>query len=192
MTVKQKQHLLAYLGYYQAEVDGIWGVRSREATRRFQEAHNMTADGCFGTETFQRVVEAIAAGAERMEEESEEAGFWTDIEFFTEEEFRCKCGGRYCDGYPARMREQVVRICDSARRHFGRPGHVISGLRCRNHNANEGGVADSQHMYGEAVDLMIEGVSAEELLAFIRTLPHRYAYRINETNVHVDIPKGAR
>lgn len=192
MTVKQKQHLLACLGYYAGEVDGIWGRASREATEEFQKDHGLTADGCFGTETFQRVVAAIAAGAERVEEESEEASFWADIEFFTEGEFRCKCGGRYCDGYPARMQEQVVRICDSARRHFGRPGHVISGLRCRTHNANEGGVADSQHMYGEAVDLMIEGIGSDELLAYVQTLPHRYAYRINGTNVHVDIAKGAR
>ena len=160
---------------------------------QFQTDHNLTADGCFGTDTFQRVVEAIAAGAEGMGEESEEAGFWADIEFFTEEEFRCKCGGRYCDGYPARMQEQVVRICDSARRHFGRPGHVVSGLRCRTHNANEGGVEDSQHIYGEAVDLMIEGVGSDQLLAFIRTQSGvRYAYQINGTNVHVDIPKGER
>lgn len=192
MTVKQKQHLLACLGYYAGEVDGIWGRASREATEAFQKDHGLTADGCFGTETFRQVVEAIAAGEERAEEGSEKAGFWEDIEFFTEAEFRCKCGGRYCDGYPARMQEQVVRICDSARRHFGRPGHVISGLRCRTHNANEGGVADSQHIYGEAVDLMIEGVSADELLAYVQTLPHRYAYQINGTNVHVDIPKGER
>ena len=191
MTVKQKQHLLACLGYYQKDVDGIWGSASRGATERFQRDHGLSVDGCFGAETIRCVLEAIAASAGKSE--GEEASFWADIEFFTEEEFRCKCGGRYCDGYPARMQEQVVRICDNARRHFGRPGHVISGLRCQKHNANESGVENSQHMYGEAVDLMIEGVSADALLAYIRTLPGiRYAYKINATNVHVDIPKKGR
>ena len=189
MTVKQKQHLLAYLGYYQAEADGIWGSKSREATEAFQKDHGLTADGCFGADTARRMLEVISTG-EAAEDGAD--SFWADIEFFTEEEFRCKCGGRYCNGYPARMQEQVVRICDSARRQFDRPGHVSSGLRCRTHNANEGGVADSQHMYGEAVDLMIEGISADQLLAYIQTLSHRYAYPINGTNVHVDIPKGAR
>ena len=191
MTVKQKQHLLACLGYYQKDVDGIWGSASRGATERFQQDHGLPVDGCFGIKTLRSVLEAIAASM--GENEGEKASFWEDINFFTEEEFRCKCGGRYCDGYPARMQEQVVRICDDARRHFGRPGHVISGLRCQKHNANEGGVENSQHMYGEAVDLMIEDVSADALLAYLLTLPGvRYAYKINGTNVHVDIPKGAR
>lgn len=190
MTIKQKQLLLCWFELLQPEdVDGIWGEQSREATRKLQTRLGIPADGIFGDITWAAVLRALS-GKER----TEEAGgtFWKDIEFFTEEEFRCKCGGRYCDGFPVRMQEQVVRICDAARRHFGRPGHVISGLRCPVHNANEGGVTDSQHLYGEAVDLQIEGISAEELLAFIETQPHRYAYAINGTNVHVDIPKGAR
>lgn len=190
MTGKQKQLLLCCFDLLlPADVDGIWGAQSAAATRKLQEQLGISPDGIFGDATRSAAFDALAAGT--LQEET--AGtFWDEIEFFTEEEFRCKCGGRYCDGFPARMQEQVVRLCDSARRHFGRPGHVISGLRCPVHNANEGGVADSQHIYGEAVDLQIEGVSADSLLAFLRTQPHRYAYCINGTNVHVDIPKGAR
>jgi peptidoglycan hydrolase-like protein with peptidoglycan-binding domain len=36
MTIKQIQHLLAYLGYYTGAVDGIWGTQSASATSRFQ------------------------------------------------------------------------------------------------------------------------------------------------------------
>ena len=70
---------------------------------------------------------------------------------------------------------------------------MVSGLRCKQHNANEGGVANSQHMYGEAIDLRITGVSADQLLAFVKQQPStRYAYKINATNVHFDIQKGVR
>ena len=70
---------------------------------------------------------------------------------------------------------------------------MVSGLRCKVHNANCGGVANSQHMYGEAVDLRIKGVSGDKLLAYMKQQPEvRYAYKINATNVHFDIPKGAR
>ncbi len=139
MTIKQKQCLLAYLGYYVGAIDGIWD----------------------------------------------------DIDFFDREEFKCKCGGRYCDGYPAEPKEMMVRLADRARKHFGKPGHVISGLRCRQHNADSDGAENSQHMYGEACDLRIDGVTADQLLAFMKAQPEvRYAYKINATNVHFDIPKS--
>ena len=118
--------------------------------------------------------------------------FWDEIEYFDREEFRCQCGGKYCDGYPAEMQEQVVRVADAARKHFGNPAHVISGLRCDTWNTIQDGVWNSQHKFGEAVDLRISGVSAEELLAFVNTQNIRYAYAINGTNVHFDVPKGSR
>ena len=37
MTIKQRQHLLAYLGYYVGTVDGDWGTLSKTACTAFQE-----------------------------------------------------------------------------------------------------------------------------------------------------------
>lgn len=203
MTDKQKQHLLGYLGYYIGQVDGIWGRLSEEATREFQADYGLTADGICGTMTQKMLIGAIAGTASKVEQSSEAeqtaadnpktGTFWGDIRYFTREEFKCKCGGKFCNGYPAEMQEAVVKIADAARDHFGKPAHVVSGLRCQQWNAHEGGVANSQHMYGEAVDLRIDGVSAEELQQFVSTQPgHRYSYCINSTNVHFDIPKGKR
>ena len=48
MDIKQKQHLLAYLGYYTLEVDGIWGDGSKAATEHFQGDYGLDADGIFG------------------------------------------------------------------------------------------------------------------------------------------------
>lgn len=188
MTIKQKQLLLAYLGYYTGNIDGIWGTLSEHAARKFQDDFGgIDADGVVGEETEAALKDAVANGMPIKTET-----FWESIEYFAPEEFRCKCGGKYCDGYPARMQEAVVRIADEARTYFGRPAYVVSGLRCKQHNANVGGVANSQHMYGEAVDLRIEGVTADALLAYIQTREIRYAYKINSTNVHFDIPKGER
>lgn len=196
MTLKQKQALLAYLGCYDGPLDDLWGEKSQRATIDFQRAYMEQAavDGIFGSETEKRILEVVASGegpiADKM---SATADWWQGIRYFTRAEFKCKCGGQYCDGYPAEMQEAVVKIADAARAHFGRPAHVISGLRCKQWNAHEGGVETSQHMYGEAIDLCIEGVSAETLRQFAAAQPgHRYSYCINSTNVHFDIPKVGR
>lgn len=86
-----------------------------------------------------------------------------------------------------------MELADRARAHFDAPAHVISGLRCPEWNVIQGGVANSQHMYGEAMDIRIDNVSADSLLAFFQDQPEvRYCYKINSTNVHFDIPKGQR
>lgn len=182
MTIEQKQCLLRYLGYYSGPIDGIWGSGSQAATIAFQRGQGLTVDGIFSKETEAAILKAI----------SKETDWWPHIRHFKREEFACKCG-KYCNGFPAEMRRSLVELADNAREHFGAPATVVSGLRCRQHNAYVGGVANSQHMYGEAVDLRIAGVSAGELLSYIQTQPGvRYAYQINDTNVHFDIPKENR
>lgn len=199
MTIKQQQHLLGYLGYYNGQIDGQWGRMSAEACRAFQADYGLTPDGICGTMTQKMLIGAISGTAAKVERPAKDINvpsngtFWDEIRYFTREEFRCKCGGRYCNGYPAEMQEAVVKIADAARAHFGKPAHVVSGLRCRQWNAHEGGVANSQHMYGEAIDLRIDGVGSEELRQFVATQPgHRYSYCINSTNVHFDINKVGR
>ena len=183
MTTYQQQCLLGYLGYSPGPIDGQDGPRTQGAMERFRADYGMGAEG---------LVAAIAGTASKMEK-PQTGTFWDEIRWFAREEFACKCGGRYCNGYPAEMQEAVVRIADAAREHFGRPAHVISGLRCEKWNAHEDGVANSQHMYGEAIDLRIDGVDSETLRQFVSTQPgHRYSYRINSTNVHFDINKVGR
>lgn len=192
MTVKQIQNLLQYLGYYNGIPDGGFGPLTREAVTNFQRAFGLKVDGDPGPETQKALTHAVAYGMPERKEPEPTADWWDEIEYFTREEFRCKCAGRYCDGYPAEMQEKVVRIADAARKHFGRPAHVVSGLRCQEWNRLQGGVWNSQHRYGEAIDLRIDGVAADDLMAFVETQPIRYAYKINGTNVHFDIPEGKR
>lgn len=196
MTLKQKQALLAYLGYYDGPLDGLWGEKSQMAVIDFQRSYmaQIDVDGIFGEATEKRILEVIASGEEPVDDKmSTTADWWKDIRYFTRAEFKCKCGGKFCDGYPAEMQEAVVKIADAAREHFGKPAHVISGLRCERWNAHEGGVANSQHMYGEAIDLRIDGVDSETLRRFVVSCPgHRYSYCINSTNVHFDINKVGR
>ena len=193
MTVKQIQNLLQYLDYYNGIPDGDFGPLTREAVTDFQRAFGLKVDGDPGPETQKAMTHAVAYGMPERKQPEPTADWWDEIEFFDREEFRCQCGGQYCDGYPAEPQEKMVRIADAARKHFKRPANVVSGLRCETWNEILGGVWNSQHRYGEACDLQIPGVTGAQLMAFLDTQPIRYAYIINDTNnVHFDIPKGKR
>ena len=152
----------------------------------------MPVTGKLDDATCKMLVAAVAGTAAKVDR-PQTGSFWDGIKYFKRDEFKCKCGGRFCNGYPAEMQEAVVKIADAARAHFGKPAHVVSGLRCKQWNAHEHGVANSQHMYGEAIDLRIDGVDSETLRQFVAKQPGcRYSYRINSTNVHFDINKVGR
>ena len=163
MTDKQKQHLLGYLGYYNGQIDGQWGRMSTEACRAFQVDYGLTPDGICGIMTQKMLVGAIAGTAEKVErtaEAEQEATenpktgtWWDDIRYFKKSEFKCKCGGKYCNGYPADIDMNMVKIADQIRAKIGKPITINSGLRCKIHNANVGGVSNSQHILGKAADL---------------------------------------
>lgn len=188
MTNKQKQCLLEYLGYYSPEnskgvnnVDGIWGAASKEATKKFQGDYNLEVDGIFGPDTEKRAKEVIANG------ELPKIN-WDDVKFFKRSEFMCKCGGKYCDGFPAEPHPLLVKVADRVREHFGSAAIVSSGVRCKQHNANVGGVEKSRHLSGKAMDFRIKGKTAKEVLAYVQNQPEiRYAYAIDSSYVHMDV-----
>lgn len=202
MTDTQRQHLLAYLGYYKLTVDGDWGSGSREACKAFQRDRNLTVNGYGDPETDKALRYAVGNDLQKAEPDYDEdinvpdktGTFWDEIEYFTRDEFKCKCGGKYCKGYPAEPDERMVRIADQLRKNLGVPITIISGLRCKTWNAIRDGVSNSQHMYGEAADIYAKGVSQSRVEAELDKIGGvRYHYPIkNSNNVHFDVPKGNR
>ena len=184
MTERQKQYLLGYLGYYTGEVDGIRGALSRKAEAEFLEDNGLNS---WNEEANGRLLELIGKG----EGFKAPTDWWDTIRYWTREEFRCRCGryhAPYCDGFPAEPQRKLVELADKVRQHFGRPGYASSGLRCSQHNRDSGGVSNSRHLTGRALDFRIEGSDAEQTLRYIRTLPEvRYAYAIDADYVHMDI-----
>lgn len=187
MTNQQKQHLLAFLGFYDGDVDGIWGSRSRQATEDFQRAYMESADGIFGPETQRKIRQAVAEGWEKPVS----GDFWEEIRYFIREEFRCTCGGRGCNGFPAEPAERLIRNAEAARAHFGAAADVSSGVRCRLRNSELlGSAANSLHMRGKAMDFRIRGVGSAAVCAYIKTLPGvDEAYAIDGQFVHMGVEK---
>ena len=198
MTNKQRQNLLAYLGYYVGAVDGEWGAMSQVACSMFQDDFGgITKDGYGGTETDKALKHAVAYDMFKVDKEPAKkptGSFWDEIQYFTRDEFRCKCGGKYCNGFPAEPQEQLVKICDQLRKNLGVPITIASGLRCDTWNSMQGGVDNSQHMYGEAADIYCRGISQLRVETELDNIGGvRYHYAITgSSNVHFDIPKGER
>ena len=63
MTTVQKQCLLAYFGFIDPkEIDGIWGPKSAEATKKLQAQLGLEDDGVWGNATDRAAKEALVNG----------------------------------------------------------------------------------------------------------------------------------
>lgn len=179
MTNDYKQRILSLVTdddgnyYYNGLLDGVWGPASQTAADRFLKDFS---------------------GEEKPQSQIGSGSFWDEIEFFGPEEMRCKCGGKYCSGFPHEIQPLLMRILDRARRWSGQPIVVVSGLRCQEWNRIQGGVDNSQHKFGEAADVYFYGKTPAAALAWLQSQPDvRYAYQIDgSNNIHFDIQPVGR
>ncbi len=183
-AVKALQGALIAMGYEcgSSGADGDFGSGTDSAVRKLQADYGLTVDGIVGKDTWGAVLGMVP--------KAEDSGDvrWDEIKYFKASEFACKCGGKYCDGAPAVMRHKLMVVADRVREHFGAPAIVSSGLRCETHNANVGGVSNSRHKYGKAMDFRVQGITADTLLAYVQAQSEiRYAYKIDSNYVHMDI-----
>ena len=79
-------------------------------------------------------------------------------EYFTEDEMRCK-GTDECH-MDEEFMERLIRLRES----FDRPMIITSGYRDRAYNITIGGSPNSAHLYGKAVDVIVSGHEAYDLL----------------------------
>ncbi len=191
MTVKQKQCLLYYLGYYVGNVDGVWGQLSKTATKAFQKDYGLTPDGIFGAATEKKILAVIASSEAPKTQPTTTpvVDDWDDIKYFSRKEFACKCGK--CGGFPVEPDLNMVRVADAIRERLGVPVGVNSGVRCRNHNSAVGGASSSQHLYGTAADLgKPSGVSVATMVAIAEELmPNTGGIGIYSWGIHIDSRK---
>lgn len=193
MTVKQVQLLLAFLGYDPGDCDGVDGKNTRAALRAFQQAEGLDPDGIAGQQTQARLREAVFQGRTKTGQEpaaapSSTGTWWDEIRYFSRQEpyIGCSCG--QCGGFPVEPSEKLMRLADAVRAAAGRPMVPTSTVRCRAHNKAVGGVENSRHLLGKAMDFSIPGWSADRTLALVRQQKAaRYAYAIDGTHVHMDI-----
>lgn len=175
MTNERKQRILCLITdeqgeyYYNGPLDGVWGPESQKAADRFLQD--------FAGET--------------AEETPTTGTWWDEIEYFDREEFRCQCKGKYCNGFPVEPDETMVRTVDEIRRRLGVPVSIVdaggSGVRCSQHNANVGGVANSLHLYGKAADLHSEKSPQEMYRVAEEVLGNTGELGLYDWGIHVGV-----
>ena len=171
-AIKKIQNRLNELGYNLAS-DGLAGTNTDNAVKDFQGKNNLTVDGIVGPNTEAKMFSNNLS--------------WDNIKHFKKSEFNCKCGCGLNN-----MHLEVVKIADEIREHFEKTCIITSGSRCAKHNKNVGGVANSRHLSGKAIDLYVQGIDGGTLVNYTKQLVNqgklRYTYRIANGNaVHIDI-----
>lgn len=102
---------------------------------------------------------------------------------FKVNEFRCKDNSDVIFIAP-----ELVELLQRIRDHYGKAVNINSAYRTPAYNKKVGGATYSQHQYGTAADIRINGVKPKDLAAYIETLMPNYGgIGIYPSFVHVDI-----
>ena len=82
----------------------------------------------------------------------------------------------------------LVNLLQKIRNHFGKAVIINSAYRTEAHNKSIGGATYSQHKYGLAADIHINGVTPKEIATYVETLmPSSGGIGIYKSFVHVDV-----
>lgn len=100
----------------------------------------------------------------------------------------CNCG----EETAYRVSPRLLELLDQLRENVGGPLELSCAYRCPAHNAAVGGVENSQHVLGNAADIIVpDWLTIDEFLWYTQQLPFdgRGVYR-NSGFVHCDVRDG--
>ena len=102
---------------------------------------------------------------------------------FRVREFACKDGSD-----PVFISPVLVEVLQEIRSHFGKAVTITSAYRTPARNKAVGGTAYSQHLYGKAADIKVNGVSPSKVAAYAeKILPNSGGIGIYKTFTHIDV-----
>ena len=105
---------------------------------------------------------------------------------FSAGELMCPCCGVGAD----KMSPSMLQMAEEIRAENGnKPMIVSSAYRCAKHNAEVGGVANSHHLYGQAMDVHINGVPSSTIVSQAKRRGIPDAYTMNANWAHISVSK---
>lgn len=103
-------------------------------------------------------------------------------ENFNSTEFDCKCNSS-CSF--TLIDEALVVFLQQIRNYFKKPIIITSGYRCAAHNKEVGGATNSYHTKGQAADIVVNGVSPQEVAKYAESIGVK-GIGLYDTFVHID------
>lgn len=105
---------------------------------------------------------------------------------FDSDEFACKCG---CGATPSYLQMLcMANMLQRVRYIINEPIYITSACRCASHNTAVGGVADSQHLTGNACDITTDKLSAYALSRYCMLIGFKHIGVYTDKDfVHVDL-----
>jgi peptidoglycan hydrolase-like protein with peptidoglycan-binding domain len=145
---------------------GGFGIKTRDAVKRLQNAYLLSADGVVGPETM-RALKTNGQVSPHFHIEGDTL-------------YSRGNGNLILDG------RLIVKL-EKLRHALGdRPIKINSAYRDPVHNRRVGGVSNSQHLYGKAADIIVSGVSPAAVAATARKVGFTWVGLYN-TFTHVDV-----
>lgn len=206
--IKELQTLLEEHGHDTGGIDGIYGNNTLFAFNQYKKKHGLTHPGFIGMTTVEHLY-----SAENKEEEKDDnrvviapnGGY--NVNKINWNDFNTPIGKYFTIGellrYDKRripttdqVKQNIVNIVkelDKIREEWGSPIGITSGYRPPSVNAAVGGVRNSQHLTGNAVDIYPIGKNG---LEFERWLDKRwdkalgYGQRSGKGFTHLDMRTG--
>lgn len=142
LTIKERQEKLKYLGFYKGAIDGIEGVKTKRAYKELQDTYFFRKTDKNGK--YNNTTEKLLLCAYNVKK-------YTKNFDLKKDKLYCHCKGKYCSGYPAEISKDLLKNLQSVRNKYGITS-VTSMLRCKEWNKKQGGVTNSKHTKGKAVD----------------------------------------
>lgn len=185
LTNKERQTYLKKLGFYTIKVDNVRGPKQKLAEKQFNLIFFNKDVDTYTEETdklLRTIYKSYVASPYMVDSD------WQYFKNFKKSEYKCKCKGKYCNGFPSEVSMRLVMANQYLRNHYDVAVKLTSGVRCTTHNKAVGGVTKSKHLLGRASDLNVNGKAASDIRKKVKELPFiNYSYDITKKEIHVDV-----
>jgi len=177
VDVQELQLQLAAAGFDPGPADALFGPRTSRAVIQLQRCCRLVPDGRADPQTRSTLAMLLPHRPQPGRRLSPH---------FAEAEFSCRCCGQ------VRVNLRLVHLLEQLRGQLGgKPVVVSSAYRCAAHNLAVGGAIQSQHLLGNAADIVVANVAPQAVAAAAEKLSFAGVGRYSGFT-HVDVRVGSK